>query len=335
MYHPTTRVLTVLELLQSHHRLSGPEIAARLEVNVRTARRYVTMLQDMGIPIEAERGRHGAYRLRPGFKLPPLMFGEDEALALVLGLIAARRLGLTAAAPAVEGALAKIQRVLPERLRARVQGVEETLVFDAPRTGTSPASAIVGLFGEGAASGMQLQIRYRTGQGDETERRVDPYGLAYRTGRWYAVCYCHLRDDLRVFRLDRVVSAEATEERFIRPEHFDTLEYVLGSIGRLPGAYPIDVLLHTSLEAARAHVPATLGTVAEGPEGVRLTGYVDDLDWMARFLAGLECGFEIWAPDVLRDALRRLAGRLAAVAAQHAPEEATSARSTSHGSGRS
>src|SRR6266700_4528281 len=92
MYFPTTRVLTVLELLQSHQRLSGPDIAERLEVNPRTVRRYITMLQDLGIPVEAERGRYGTYRLRPGFKLPPLMFTEEEALALTLGLLAARRL---------------------------------------------------------------------------------------------------------------------------------------------------------------------------------------------------------------------------------------------------
>src|SRR6202162_6403371 len=108
MYFPATRVLTVLELLQSRQRISGPELATRLEVDIRTVRRYITMLQDLGIPIEAERGRHGSYRLRPGFKLPPLMFTEDEALALTLGLLAAQRLGLTAAAPAVQGALAKI-----------------------------------------------------------------------------------------------------------------------------------------------------------------------------------------------------------------------------------
>src|SRR5216684_1717243 len=127
MYHPTTRVLTVLELLQSHQRLSGPELAARLEVNIRTVRHYIMMLQDLGIPIKAERGRYGAYRLLPGFKLPPLMFNEDEALALTLGLLTARRLGLTAAAPAVAGALAKIERVLPSALRKRVQAVQETL----------------------------------------------------------------------------------------------------------------------------------------------------------------------------------------------------------------
>src|SRR5215475_10851991 len=130
MYHPTTRVLTVLELLQAYERLSGPELARRLEVDVRTVRHYITLLLDLGIPIEAERGRYGAYRLRPGFKLPPLMFTEDEAIALTLGLLAARRLGLTAAAPATAGALAKVERVLPETLRARMEAVQQTLVID-------------------------------------------------------------------------------------------------------------------------------------------------------------------------------------------------------------
>src|SRR5436305_10426832 len=144
MYFPTTRVLTILELLQSHYRLSGPELAERLEVNTRTVRRYITMLQDLGIPVEAERGRLGSYRLRPGFKLPPLMFTEDEALSLTLGLLAARRLGLTSATPSVEGALAKIERVLPLTLRQRVQAIQETLILDFTRPPVSPTSEVVG-----------------------------------------------------------------------------------------------------------------------------------------------------------------------------------------------
>ena len=95
MYHPTTRVLTVLELLQSHRRMTGAELAERVAVNVRTLRRYVTMLQELGIPVLAERGRYGAYELIPGFKLPPMMFTNEEALALAIGLLAVQRLGLT------------------------------------------------------------------------------------------------------------------------------------------------------------------------------------------------------------------------------------------------
>ncbi len=94
MYHPTTRVLAVLELLQARGRMTGAELAQRLEVDIRTLRRYITMLQDLGIPIVAERGRYGAYELGAGFKLPPMMFTNDEALALSIGLLAARHLGL-------------------------------------------------------------------------------------------------------------------------------------------------------------------------------------------------------------------------------------------------
>src|SRR5258707_13327825 len=141
MYHPTTRVLTVLELLQAHRQMSGPKLAERLEVDVRSVRRYIMMLQDLGIPIEAERGRYGTYRLLRGFKLPPLMFTEDEALALTLGLLAAMRLGLAAAAPAVEGALAKVERVMPATLRARMEAGQETLIFDIPPPDATPAHA--------------------------------------------------------------------------------------------------------------------------------------------------------------------------------------------------
>src|SRR5437899_5634291 len=117
MYHPTTRVLTVLELLQAHRQMSGPKLAERLEVDVRSARRYITMLQDLGIPVEAERGRYGGYKLRPGYKLPPLMWSEDEAMAVTLGLRAAQQIGLAKTLPTVESALAKVERVLPLALR--------------------------------------------------------------------------------------------------------------------------------------------------------------------------------------------------------------------------
>ncbi len=195
MYHPTTRVLTVLELLQAHRQMSGPRLAERLEVDVRSVRRYITMLQDLGIPIEAERGRYGNYRLMRGFKLPPLMLTEDEALALTLGLLAAKRLGLTMAAPAVEGALAKIDRVLPEALRDRVQAVQETLVLDSistERYHSSPESTVVLTLSIATQQEKRIWMRYQSGQAEETERAVDSYGLIFHAGLWYTVGYCHL-----------------------------------------------------------------------------------------------------------------------------------------------
>src|SRR5438445_437843 len=125
--HPLTRLLTLLELLQAYRRLSGGERARRLGVAPRTVRRYVSTLGEIGVPVDAEAGRHGGYRLRPGYKLPPLMLTDDEALAVVLGLLAGRRLGLVAATAAVEGALAKLDRVLPDALRDRIRGTQEAV----------------------------------------------------------------------------------------------------------------------------------------------------------------------------------------------------------------
>lgn len=311
MYYPTTRVLTVLELLQSRHRIGGAELAERLEVDVRTVRRYITMLQDLGIPVEGTRGRYGAYQLRPGFKLPPLMFSEDEALALVLGLLAARRLGLTVAAPATEGALAKVERVLPLAVRERVRAVEETLVIEAGVKETSPAAGeIVVALGAAAQQQRRVWLRYRAWEGEESERAIDPYGLVYRAGRWYVVGHCHLRGDVRVFRLDRVVRAEPLDDTFDRPADLNLLEHVERGIASVPGTWRVEALLHTTLDAARERISgpvAILEPAADGVEGVMLRCYVERLEWMAHYLMGLGCRFAVRHPPELRDALRQLA----------------------------
>ena len=314
MYFPTTRVLTVLELLQSHQQLSGPELAERLEVNIRTVRRYITMLQDLGIPVEGGRGRHGSYRLRPGFKLPPLMFSEDEALALTLGLLAARRLGLTVAAPAVEGALAKIERVLPTALRERVQAVQETLILDVTASGITPATEIVSTLSTAAQQGRRVWMRYQSWQSEQTERTVDLYGLVYRSGFWYAVGYCHLRQGLRVFRLDRVLHTHMLDETYLRPEGFDSVGHVSRSIAMTPATWLVDVLLETTLEEAQGLVPSTLATLEQVTGGVVFRCYVERLDWIARFLAGLGCPLIVRQPPELREALQRLAQEIARMA---------------------
>ena len=225
MYHPTSRVLTLLELLQSKPFISGPELAARLEVDVRTVRRYITTLQDMGIPVEASTGRFGGYRLRPSFKLPPLMFTNDEVLALTIGLLLARRVGVEAIMPTVEGVIAKIERMLPASLRQRVQAIQETLVVGIATPDVLVERLVVETMSLAAQQGHQVRLLYRADDEKETERVVDPYRVVYRDGRWYAVGYCHLRSNLRVFRLDRVQHIEIQETKFIHPPDFHNLEY--------------------------------------------------------------------------------------------------------------
>jgi predicted DNA-binding transcriptional regulator YafY len=315
VYFPTTRVLTVLELLQSRQQMSGPELAERLEVDTRTVRRYITMLQDLGIPVEAERGRYGAYRLRPGFKLPPLMFTDDEALGITLGLLAARKIGLVAAAPAMEGALAKIERVLPATLRSRVRAVQETLVLDfSTFSSTTPDNGIVLTFSAAAQQKCRILMRYCSFGAAETERTVDPYGLVYRSGFWYAVGYCHLRTAMRVFRLDRVVSAVMLAETFMRPTEFDCLAFVLESLPKTPGAWPVDVLLETTLEEAQERVPPALATLEQVPEGVTLRCYVERLEWIAYVLINLRCPLIVRQPEELRVELEHIAKRVADLA---------------------
>lgn len=314
MYYPTTRVLTVLELLQSHARMSGPELARRLEVDVRTVRRYVTMLQSLGIPIQAGRGRYGAYRLRPGFKLPPLMLTEDEALAVVLGLLAARRLGLATTAPDVEGALAKIERVLPVALRERVQAVQDALVLAVEQESVAAEREVVVTLSAATQQSRRVRLCYQSFDASVTEREVDPYRLVYRAGRWYLAGYCHLRQDVRVFRLDRIVSVELLHATFARPADFDALAVVERGIASVPDTWLVVALLRLPLDEARLRVPAVVGQLEETADGVVFRCNSRRLEWVAHFLAGLGCPVVVREPPELRATLRELAARVSQMA---------------------
>ncbi len=310
MSRPTTRVLTVLELLQTHGRMSGSELAQRLEVDRRTVRRYIVALEELGIPITAERGRDGAYMLVAGFKLPPMMFTDDEALALSVGLLAARGLGLAEAAPAVASAQAKLERVMPANLKRRVRAVDETVALDLSRpTAPRDNGALVALSAAAQAQ-RRVRMRYRASENDESERDFDPYGLAYRGGRWYVVGFCQLRNGLRSFRLDRIESVQPLDMSFTRPPGFDALGHLTFSVATLPRTFAVEVLLHTDLERARRQVFPAFGVLEQSADGVLLRGQTDDLDWYARELARLPFAFDVQRPAALRDALASCARRL-------------------------
>jgi predicted DNA-binding transcriptional regulator YafY len=311
MYNPATRLLTILELLQSHPELSGQELAGRLEVDPRTVRRYVMMLQDMGIPIEAERGRYGGYHLRPGFKLPPLMFTEEEGLAVTFGLMVTRQLGLGVPAAAMEGAIAKMERVMPDILRQRTQALQEALLVELPRPrAIPPPGEIVMALSMAVQQTQQVWLQHQNRNGEETERHFDPYALVYRAGYWYTVGYCHLRQDLRTFRIDRILQVNLTPQTFTRPADFDPLKQVERSIANTPGVWAADILLLTTLETAQQLVPPALATLEAVPEGVRLHCQVQSLDWFAHFLAGLDCPWQVNSPPELHEAIQRLATRI-------------------------
>ena len=310
MSRPTTRVLAVLELLQTHGRMSGSELSRRLKVGRRTVRRYIVKLEELGIPVTAERGRDGAYMLVAGYKLPPMMFTDDEALAVSVGLLASRGLGLAEAATAVASAQAKLERVMPANLKRRVRAVDETVTLDFSRpTAPDDNSALVALV---AAAQSQVRVRLRYGPPNrlETERDFDPYGLTYRKGCWYVVGMCHLRRGLRSFRLDRVRSVRPLEIGFARPTEFDALDHLTFSIATLPRAFAVEALLETDLRTAQRELFPAAGLLEWVGEGVLLRSQVDDLDWFARELARLPFPFRVRHPAALRDAVGAHARRL-------------------------
>lgn len=313
---PTTRLLSMLELLQARGRIGGAEIARRLEVGERTVRRYAVMLQEMGVPVEGERGRHGGYSLRRGYRLPPMMFTDEEALGLSLGLMAARGLGLSGATPAVEGALAKLERVMPETLRERVRSLEGTVSTAAARVAAPASTGALLTLAAAVTERRRVRLRYRSEGARETEREVDPYGVAHREGYWYAAGHCHLRGGVRLFRLDRVVGAEMLGETFVRPAGLDpSPEGALIAAASTPGdPWLVEVLLETDAEDARRLLPAVGFSLERAEGGTLLRCSTTHLDWLARLLAGLECSFVVRGPAELREALRRRAEKIVALA---------------------
>lgn len=310
MHHPASRLLAVLELLQAHPRISGADMAIRLGVELRTVRRYVATLEGMGIPVTAERGRYGGYALMPNFKLPPMMFTDDEALALAVGLMAARGLGLGQAAPAVTSAQAKLERIMPAALKQRVRAVDEMVQLDLRTPGSPADNGVLAVLSAAAQARRTVVVHYRAPHGGETSRRFDAYGLAYHGGSWYVVGWCHLRSALRSLRLDRIVQVAAVDRSFARPAGFDALAYLVDSVARLPRAHAVQVFLETDLHNAQAHLFYGAGIFEPVAGGTLLHNQSDDLEWFARQLARLPFPFEILAPDALRDALRKCAERL-------------------------
>ena len=325
MHSPTTRVLTVLELLQTHGRISGVELAKRLEVDGRTLRRYITRLDELGIPVTSERGRHGHYSLVAGFKLPPMMFTDDEALAISVGLLASRQLGLAEAAPAVESAQAKLERVLPAPLKTRLRALSETVTLDlrASPSVSLPVSDndLLMTLSSAAHQRQRVHLRYRSPAGAvpddrhrESERDFDAYGLAWRARRWYVVGWCHLRNELRSFRLDRIVQVTLLNTHFEAPKSFDAMAYLALGVATLPRAISVIVLLKTDLQTARDELFDAIGVFQPCADGVLLHSQADDLNWYARQLARLPFAYKVREPDALRGALVTCANNLLAMA---------------------
>ncbi|MGM0346753.1 helix-turn-helix transcriptional regulator [Streptomyces sp. Adlamb9] len=313
---PTARVLAMLELLQDRPGISGRDLAQRLGVGERTVRRYATHLTDLGIPVSAERGRYGGYRLPPTFRLPPLALTDKEAAAVVLGLLSSLPHGLPDGS--AESALAKINRVLPKPVADQVAALRDTLAHTPPPDETAAPDPRIALdLATAARDRRRVRITYQSWRGETSARDLDPYGLVLHGGRWYVTGLDSRRAEIRVFRVDRVRSLQpAADPRATPPPPgYDPAAQLTAALGEVAGRHRVRVLLHTTLEQAARRIPPTAATLVRTAEGVLLETRAERFDTMAGYLAGLGCPLTVHHPAELREALARLSERLASSAA--------------------
>ncbi|MEU4096187.1 YafY family protein [Streptomyces sp. NPDC026673] len=323
MPRPTGRVLTLLELLQSGGTRTVAELADRLGVEGRTVRRYVDHLIDLDVPVESVRGRYGGYRLAPGYRLPPLMLSDDEALAVLLGLIAGRRAGLTTThRTASETASAKIRRVLPKHIARRLDLLLETLAFtDQPGEFDTPDADVLLAIADAVRHRRPLSIRYTDRDGRRSERTLHAYGIVAHAGRWYVTGKDARIGEDRTFRLDRIADARTLPGSFEEPMGPGPAQRVLSGFATADYRHEVTLRIHGTVEQIRAHLPtsvasleeyeATTGQDEEAERWIRVELRVERLDWLPRVLATLDRPFVIERPDELRDLVIALADRLA------------------------
>ncbi|KDN87437.1 hypothetical protein KCH_08090 [Kitasatospora cheerisanensis KCTC 2395] len=339
-------MLALLELLQSGGTRTVAELADRLGVEGRTVRRYVNHLIELDVPVESVRGRYGGYRLAPGYRLPPLMLGEDEALAVLLGLVAGRRAGLAPAQrTAGETAAAKIRRVLPKHLALRLDALLETLAFtDRPGDPEVPDAGVLLAVAEAARSRRPLSIRYLDGEGRRSTRTVHVYGIVAHAGRWYATGEDAGLGAERTFRLDRIADARILPGSFEVPAGLDPAQRLLAAFATAERRYEVTLRVHATVGRIRTVLPAAVarleddgatvedeagdddeaGEDAAGEDDAagdgtverwrRVELRVERLDWLPAALASLDRPFTVERPEELRVLVAEFAERLASYA---------------------
>ncbi|MGW1324254.1 helix-turn-helix transcriptional regulator [Streptomyces antibioticus] len=324
------RLLQLLSLLQTPREWPGGELADRLRVSRRTVRRDIDRLRELGYPVQATKGSDGGYRLVAGKAMPPLVLDDEEAVAIAVGLRAGAGHALEGVDEASVRALAKLEQVLPARLRHRVSTLQAATTPLTSGDGASIAPETLTVIASTVAGQERLRFGYRAKDGIESRRLTEPYRLVSTGRRWYLVAYDLDRGDWRTFRVDRVSDPFATGARFT-PRELPTgsaAEYLRRSIHRRldSNEYTYDVTFAAPAEWVAARLPAWLGrpedigdddggggdSGGDGGGSCRLRASTSDpLEWVAMRLALLGCEFTVREPAALMECVRELGGRLA------------------------
>lgn len=316
MLETSARLLHLLSLLQLRREWTGAALAERMTVTERTVRRDISKLRSLGYPISASPGIAGGYQLGSGAQLPPLLLDDDEALAVALGLAAVATGPVAGIGEASVRALAKLEQVLPGRLRPKFSALRQSVsVLAGPAASVDPQT-LTSLSGAIAEKRI-VSFRYTGADAPPGRRLVEPYKLVSTGRRWYLVAWDLDRRDWRTFRMDRCRSIPAPRERFMpRPlPARDLAAYVQESITRFPYRYDVVLRVASPPAVLAGRIPPETAVLeADGPAHTILRGGWDSLDLPLIQLAAMGVEFEIISPPEMRERARRTAALLSSAA---------------------
>ncbi|RLC85866.1 MAG: YafY family transcriptional regulator [Chloroflexi bacterium] len=316
MPNTATRLITLIMLLQRRPNQKAGELAEQLGVSVRTVHRYIAMLDEMGIPVYSERGPHGGFSLVRGYRMPPLVFTPEEAVAVYLGTSLVEEMWGQLYRDAAQGALAKLDNVLPDEQRHEVAWARRTLLATGMhRADWTPLVPLLEKLRRATRERRRVRMVYRgRSQPEPLQRDVDPYALVHRWGWWYVIGHCHLRERMRTFRVDRIIELTLLDETFDVPTDFDIQEYLDAESHPQP---QVQVRMRFAPEAALEALDnrAFWETVEERPDGsVVVTFNAPDLEWPLRVALSYGPHAVVLEPDELRCLVSE---RARAIAAQY------------------
>ena len=309
---PAGRVLTLLERVQQRPGLSAPRLAEELGVSERTVRRYVATLQELGIPVEADRGRYAGYRLQPGYRMPPLMLTTDEAVALTLALAVTNGPPRDETSTA-EAALAKLLRSLPRTVSDRMADVL-TAVTAPGRGGFAggvPDTGHIAALTSGVVAGRVCRIRYRSGRDAVTDREVNPYGVVVVRGQVYLHGWCHLRRARRTFRVDRIDRVDVLAGTFRTPKGLDVAAAVEESLALSRPEWAVSLLFDGPVEEVEQYVPRFLGVCERVDDRTtRVRSSTSNPDYFVLRISDHPFAITVEEPAEVREAFERAGQRM-------------------------
>jgi predicted DNA-binding transcriptional regulator YafY len=311
MLETSARLLRLLSLLQAQRDWTGAELATRLGVTTRTIRHDVDRLRGLGYPVDARPGVAGGYRLGTGGALPPLLLDDDEAVAVALGLRTAASGSIAGIEETSVRALAKLQQVLPPRLRRRVSALQ-SYALPVPPRGPQVDPDVLTLIAGACRDHERLRFDYRAHSGAASRRSVEPYRLVNDRRRWYLVAWDTDREAWRTFRADRIAPRAPAGPRFTPralPSDGEIAAQVARGVGEATWRYRARVIVHAPAARVRGRLPIPMDVQALGEDRCAFEPGSDDPEMLALYLGMLGADFEIVDSPELVDALRGLTGR--------------------------